>query len=209
MSARHCGQCSLVCPGIHHPLLSAVRHERRAGLRTYGNFHWRWADGGWVGAVRWVTALAGAASTAAAAVGAATTAVLFLAEDQCPCQRISAHVVALRNAGTAFGGLLGGCVGDAAAKHWPLHGRIAVTQASWAGAAALLALPSACLYQHEALGHWAEKSAPSFLASPLHCSSASSSASPLPAWCSRWGPAADVQSDGASCTVLPLLTAIG
>jgi hypothetical protein len=31
-------------------------------------------------------------------------------------------------AGTAFGGLLGGVVGDAAAKLWPLHGRIAVTQ---------------------------------------------------------------------------------
>ncbi len=33
-------------------------------------------------------------------------------------------------AGTAFGGLLGGVIGDWAAKHWPRHGRIAVTQFS-------------------------------------------------------------------------------
>ncbi|EFN50877.1 hypothetical protein CHLNCDRAFT_55462 [Chlorella variabilis] len=39
-------------------------------------------------------------------------------------------LVALFLAGTAFGGLIGGCVGDAAAKAYPQHGRIAVTQFS-------------------------------------------------------------------------------
>lgn len=43
-------------------------------------------------------------------------------------------------AGTAVGGLIGGCVGDAAAKRWPLRGRIAVTQFSVS-----IGIPFACL----------------------------------------------------------------
>ena len=46
----------------------------------------------------------------------------------------------LLHAGTAAGGLLGGCVGDAAAARWPHHGRIAVTQFSVA-----VGIPFACL----------------------------------------------------------------
>lgn len=39
-----------------------------------------------------------------------------------------------------MGGLIGGCVGDAAAKRWPLRGRIAVTQFSVS-----IGIPFACL----------------------------------------------------------------
>ncbi|PRW59549.1 MFS general substrate transporter [Chlorella sorokiniana] len=42
----------------------------------------------------------------------------------------ASSLVALFLAGTAVGGLIGGCVGDAAAQRWPLRGRIAVTQFS-------------------------------------------------------------------------------
>jgi len=38
------------------------------------------------------------------------------------------------------GGLIGGCVGDAAAQRWPLRGRIAVTQFSVS-----IGIPFACL----------------------------------------------------------------
>ncbi|KAL4424385.1 hypothetical protein ABPG75_001686, partial [Micractinium tetrahymenae] len=41
----------------------------------------------------------------------------------------ASSLVALFLAGTAVGGLIGGFVGDAAAKRWPNHGRLAVTQA--------------------------------------------------------------------------------
>lgn len=39
-------------------------------------------------------------------------------------------LVALFLAGVGCGGLLGGVIGDAAAKFWPRHGRLAVTQVS-------------------------------------------------------------------------------
>jgi hypothetical protein len=42
----------------------------------------------------------------------------------------ASSLVALFLAGTAVGGLIGGCVGDAAAQRWPLRSRIAVTQFS-------------------------------------------------------------------------------
>ncbi|KAI7839840.1 hypothetical protein COHA_006425 [Chlorella ohadii] len=49
-------------------------------------------------------------------------------------------LVALFLLGTAVGGLIGGCVGDAAAQRWPLRGRIAVTQFSVS-----IGIPFACL----------------------------------------------------------------
>lgn len=52
----------------------------------------------------------------------------------------ASFLVALFLAGTAFGGLLGGFVGDAAAKRFPMHGRIAVTQFSVG-----IGIPFACL----------------------------------------------------------------
>ena len=88
----------------------------------------------------------------------------------------------LRTAGTAFGGLLGGCVGDAAAKHWPLHGRIAVTQAS-AGAAGRRANAAFKVGLDWGIGQYTVRTH----GCPPACSSACSSASHLPAWCSRCG----------------------
>ncbi|KAI3436365.1 hypothetical protein D9Q98_002418 [Chlorella vulgaris] len=52
----------------------------------------------------------------------------------------ASSLVAIFLAGTAFGGLIGGCVGDAAAKLYPHHGRIAVTQFSVG-----IGIPFACL----------------------------------------------------------------
>jgi MFS family permease len=52
----------------------------------------------------------------------------------------SSALVAIFMAGVALGGLLGGCLGDAAAVYWPIHGRILVAQISVASG-----IPFACI----------------------------------------------------------------
>lgn len=48
----------------------------------------------------------------------------------CRASQPSSLLATTFSAGTAVGGLIGGFVGDAAAKRWPNHGRLAVTQVS-------------------------------------------------------------------------------
>ena len=48
-----------------------------------------------------------------------------------------------------MGGLIGGYVGDTAAKRWPRHGRIAVTQFSVS-----IGIPFACLVFKVGVGGW-------------------------------------------------------
>lgn len=112
--AGHRRQRSLVSPSFSHPLLPAAGHERCSSLLPSGPLSAGYANVWCLQAGRGMDS----------------------GTEQPRCAACLPSLVqqlingSLRRAGTAVGGLIGGCLGDAAAQRWPLRGRIAVTQFS-------------------------------------------------------------------------------